>query len=110
MENSLWVKGNSSDYGGTLGEEFSVEWRQMETVRWSLKISKEADASLRSYLAQHGLADHDLSRFVEEAVRWRILDRAVAETSAANAGVPAEEIEAAIDEALQAVRAERFRE
>ena len=76
-----------------------------DTVHWSLEISKDADASLRGYLAQHGLANSDLSRFVEEAVRWRILDRTVAESSAANAGVPAEEIEAAIDEALQAVRA-----
>jgi Ribbon-helix-helix domain len=81
-----------------------------ETIRWSLEISKEADDSLRSYLAQHGLPDRDLSRFVEVAVHWRILDRTVAETSAANAGIPAEEIEAAIGEALQAVRAERFRE
>jgi len=71
-----------------------------DTVHWSLEISKDADASLRGYLAQHGLADRDLSRFVEEAVRCRILDRTVAESSAANASVPAEEIEAAIDEAL----------
>jgi ribbon-helix-helix protein len=56
-----------------------------ETVRWSLEISKDADASLRSYLAQHGLADRDAS-------------------------VPAEEIEAAIEEVLHAVRGERFRE
>jgi hypothetical protein len=82
----------------------------METVRWSLEISKEADASLRSYLARHGLADRDLSKFVEEAVRWRVLDKTVAETTVAKSDVPAEEIEAAIDEALQAVRAERFRE
>jgi hypothetical protein len=80
----------------------------METVRWSLEISKEADASLRSYLALHGLADRDLAKFVEEAVRWRVLDRTVAETKAANAGIPVEEIEAAIAEAVQAVRAERF--
>jgi hypothetical protein len=71
-----------------------------DTVHWSLEISKDADASLRGYLAQHGLANSDLSRFVEEAVRWRILDRTVAESSAAKASVPAEEIEAAIDEAL----------
>jgi hypothetical protein len=81
-----------------------------ETVHWSLEISKEADVSLRSYFALHGLRDSDLSKFVEGAIRWRILDKTVAEATAANAGVPAEEIEDAIDEALQAVRAERFRE
>jgi hypothetical protein len=78
-----------------------------ETVRWSLVISKETDISLRSYLARHGLRKGDLSKFVEDAVRWRVLDRTVAETKAANAKVPAEEIEAVIAEAVQAVRADR---
>ena len=59
-----------------------------ETVTWSLEVSKETD----------------------NAVRWRVLDETVAETKAANAGVPPEEIEAAIDEALESVRAKRFRE
>lgn len=81
-----------------------------ETVRWSLEISKEADDSLRSFLAKQGLRDSDLSKFVEDAVRWRVLHRTVTEIKAANAGTPAEEIEAAIAEALHAARAERFRE
>ena len=79
-----------------------------ETVRWSLVISKETDISLRSYLARQGMREEDLSKFVEDAVRWRVLDRTVAETKAANANVPAEEIEAAIAEAVQAVRSGRF--
>ena len=78
-----------------------------ETVRWSLVVSKQTDVCLRSYLAQHGMKD-DLSKFVEDAVRWRVLDRTVAETKAANANMPPEEIEAAIAEAVQAVRSERF--
>jgi hypothetical protein len=41
-------------------------------------------------------------------VRWRVLDQTVAETKARNAKVPVADIEAAIDEALQMVRAERF--
>jgi Ribbon-helix-helix domain len=45
---------------------------------------------------------------VEDAVRWRVLDRTVAETKATNANVPAEEIEAAIAEAVQAVRSGHF--
>ena len=81
-----------------------------ETVRWSLVISKETDISLRNYLAEHGMRRGDLSKFVEDAVRWRVLDRTVAETKAANAGVPPEEIESAIAEAVHAVRSERFSE
>lgn len=79
-----------------------------ETVRWSLVISRETDRALRSYLARHGMRKGNLSKFVEDAVRWRVLDRTVAETKAANANVPPEEIEAAIAEAVQAVRSDRF--
>ena len=80
-----------------------------ETVRWSLHISKNADTALRAYLERRGFEHRDLSNFVEDAVRLRLLDEAVAETKAANAAIPPEEIEAAIEEAVQAVRAERFR-
>jgi hypothetical protein len=41
-------------------------------------------------------------------VRWRVLDQTVAQTKARNARAPLAQIEAAIDETLQAVRAERF--
>lgn len=81
-----------------------------DTVRWSLVISKETELALRTYLARQGMRKGDLSKFVEDAVRWRVLDRTVAETKAANASVPAEEIESAIAEAVQAVRSERFSE
>ena len=78
-------------------------------VRWSLVVSKETDISLRTYLAQQGMRKGDLSKFVEEAVRWRVLDRAVHEAKAKNAGVSAKKMEAAIEEAVEAVRAERFK-
>ena len=78
-------------------------------TRWSLVVSKETDISLRTYLAQHGMRKGDLSKFVEEAVRWRVLDLSVSETKAKNQGVPAKELEAAIDEAVREVRAERFK-
>jgi hypothetical protein len=77
-------------------------------VRWSLVVSKETDISLRTYLARLGFRKGDLSKFVEEAVRWRVLDRTVEETKAANAHVPPAELETAIAEAVESVRAERF--
>ena len=76
-------------------------------VRWTVKISKDADISVRSYLARKGMKKGDLSKFVEEAVRWRVFDQTVAETKASNAGIPATDIESAINEALSAVRAKR---
>jgi hypothetical protein len=77
-------------------------------IRWTVKVSKETDIAVRSHLARRGMKKGDLTKFIEEAVRWRVLDQTVAEVKARNAGVPQEEIDAAIDEALAAVRAERF--
>ena len=79
-----------------------------ETIRWTVKVSKSTDRSLRSHLAQKGLKKGDLSKFIEEAVRWRVFQQTVEDVKARNANVSPEEIEAAIDEALTAVRAERF--
>lgn len=77
------------------------------STRWTIKVSKDTDISLRTYLARHGLKKGDLSKFVEEAVRWRVLDKTVAEVRERNRDIPDAEIEAAIDEALVAVRSER---
>jgi hypothetical protein len=79
-----------------------------ETIRWTVKVSKSTDTSLRTHLAQKGLKKGDLSKFIEEAVRWRVFHQTVEDTKARNTNVPQEEIDAAIDEALTAVRAERF--
>jgi hypothetical protein len=79
-----------------------------ETIRWTVKVSRSTDTSLRSHLAQKGLKKGDLSKFIEDAVRWRVFQQTVEDTKARNANVPQEEIDAAIDEALTAVRAERF--
>lgn len=79
------------------------------SVRWSLIVSKDTDIALRTFLAQQGMRKGDLSKFVEEAVRWRVLDRVATEVKTKNAHVPAKELEAAIDEAVHAIRAEHFK-
>jgi len=76
-------------------------------VRWTIKVSKETDLSLRSYLGTQGMKKGDLSKFVEEAVRWRVLDQLVQSIKDRNSDVPPEELEAQIDEAERAVRAEK---
>lgn len=48
----------------------------MATVRWSLKVSPDTDAAVRSFLGQTGGKKGDFSGFVELAVRER-LQRAV---------------------------------
>lgn len=79
-----------------------------EPIRWTVRVSKDTDVAVRTFLAQRGMKKGDLAKFVEEAVRWRVLDQTVAQTKARNAKASAAQIEAAIDEALQSVRAERF--
>jgi hypothetical protein len=79
-----------------------------ESIRWTVKVSKDTDLSLRTFLAQRGGKKGDLSKFIEDAVRWRVLEQTVAETKARNANMSLREIESAVDEALAAVRAERF--
>ena len=74
-------------------------------VRWTIKVSKETDLSLRSYLGTLGMKKGDLSKFVEEAVRWRVLDQLVQSIKDRNSDVPPEELEAQIEEAVRAVRA-----
>jgi len=75
-----------------------------DAVRWTIKVSRETDLSLRSYLGAQGMKKGDLSRFVEEAVRWRVLDRTVQRLKNRNQDLPPEELEALIAEAVAEVR------
>ena len=79
-----------------------------DSVRWTLSVSKETDVTLRTLLARSGLKKGDLSKFVEDAVQWRLMKLNIAEARERNAHLRPEEIEAAVDQALSEVRAERF--
>ena len=79
-----------------------------ELVRWTVKVSKVTDVSLRSFLAQRGMKKGDLSKFIEHAVQKEVFAQTVAEVEARNADVSASEIEASIDDALRQVRAEMW--
>lgn len=76
-----------------------------ETVRWTIKVSPETDLSLRGFLGAQGMRKGDLSKFVEDAVRWRMLDRTVQVIKDRNQDVSAETMEAMIEEAVREVRA-----
>ena len=76
-----------------------------EAVRWTIKVSPETDLSLRGFLGAQGMKKGDLSKFVEDAVRWRMLDRTVQIVKDRNQDMPAEMLEAMIDEAVREVRA-----
>lgn len=79
-----------------------------ETIRWTVVVSKDTDLALRSFLARHGREKGDLSKFVEEAVKWRVFDQTLAETRDKFADLAPDELQAMIDEATASVRAELF--
>lgn len=85
-----------------------MEQVEEEIVRWTVKVSKETDVSLRTFLAQRGLKKGDLSKFIERAVQKEVFAQTVAGVQARNVGVPDKEIEGAIDDALRQVRAEMW--
>jgi hypothetical protein len=78
-----------------------------EAVRWNIKVSKDTDLALRSFLGSKGMKKGDLSKFIEEAVRAQVLQRTVLDIKARNAATDPEELQAIIDEAVNEVRAER---
>jgi Ribbon-helix-helix domain len=49
----------------------------------------------------------DLSKFIEDAVRWRIFNRTVQEIKSRNAAADPDELQAIIDGAVREVRSER---
>ena len=79
-------------------------YRPRRPPRWSLSVSPETDASLREYLGAQGMKKGDLSRFVEEAVRWRMLDATVQGIKQRNADQSDAHLQGLIDAALDAVR------
>lgn len=75
-------------------------------VRWTVKVSKDTDVSLRSFLAQRGTKKGDLSKFIEQAVQKEVFAQTVANVQARNAEKSDKEIDDAINDALRHVRAE----
>jgi hypothetical protein len=74
------------------------------TTRWTVSVSRETDIAVRSFLAQRGLKKGDLSKFIEEAVKRRVLDQTIAEARGKFADMPPEQLESVIDEAVTAAR------
>ena len=77
----------------------------MASVRWNIAVSPATDRSVRMFIAaQGGGRKGDLSRFVEEAVRSYLLEKAVEQAKSASNGMDESELNALIDEAVQWAR------
>ena len=77
-----------------------------DLTRWTVKVSKDTDTALRSYLAEHGGKKGDLSKFIERAVCKEVLRAMMRDIQERHADLPPDQVQAMIDEACAAVRAE----
>ena len=76
-------------------------------TRWNLTIPEKTDRAVRTLLARTGGKKGDLSRFVDDAVRRRVLDLTVRAIKDRNARYDQQEILDLIDEEADAARADR---
>lgn len=76
-------------------------------TRWNLVVSDETDKSVRDYLARTGQSENDLAAFVDKAMREAIFWATVDQNKTHNSDMDQEELQAAIDEAVDATRASR---
>ena len=74
-------------------------------LRWNLSISEETDRAVRTFLARTGGKKGDLSRFVDEAMRRRVLDLTIQEIKDRNSRHDPQDILDLIDEEVDAARA-----
>lgn len=80
---------------------------QEQAVRWSIKVSKDTDLTLRTFLGAQGAKKGDLSKFIEDAVRRRVLQCTIEDIRARNTDADPDEIQRIVDEAVSEVRSER---
>jgi Ribbon-helix-helix domain len=82
---------------------------ETEITRLTIVWSKDTDLALRSYLGAQGLKKGALSKFVEDAVKWRLFDRTVNRARTAFEDLSAAELSNTIDEAILNVRQQKRR-
>jgi hypothetical protein len=73
-------------------------------TRWTVSVSKNTDISVRSFLAQRGMKKGYLSKFIEDAVKWRVLDQTMAEAQDKFSDLEPDELNNLLDEAVAAAR------
>jgi hypothetical protein len=75
-----------------------------DVTRWTVNVAPETDIGVRTYLAQRGMKKGDLSRFIEESVKWRLLDLTLAEARAGFDDLSVDELDSLIEEAVADAR------
>jgi hypothetical protein len=68
-----------------------------EAVRWNIKVSKDTDLTLRTFLDSQGMKKGERSKFIEQAVRAQVFHRTIQDIQARNAGTDPDQLQALID-------------
>lgn len=75
-------------------------------TRWTVSVPKETDILLRRFLVERGMKKGDISKFIVDAVKWRVFEQTTAEIREQFADFSPEELQDLADEATEAVRME----
>ena len=75
-----------------------------ENTRLTVVWSKQTDRILRSFLGAAGMKKGDLSKFVEDAVLWRIFNLTVKDARRAFEDVPPAELQLELDRLVEESR------
>jgi hypothetical protein len=78
-----------------------------DLTRLTISWTKETDLELRSYLGSQGMKKGDLSKFIEDAVRWRLFGQTVTAIKARNADTDPDALMEMIDTTVRDVRRNR---
>ena len=76
---------------------------QERAVRWNIKVSKETTSPYALWGAQD-MKKGDLSKFIKDAVRWRVSRRTVQDIKSCNANTNPEKLQDILDETVREVR------
>ena len=76
------------------------------TITWS----KETDMALQDFLGSESSGRGGFSKFIEDAVRWRIFDQTVQTIKRRNESIDPAQLQGIVDNALREVRHEMARE
>ena len=83
-----------------------TDMNSADQARWSVVVPRDLDKDLRVFLAENGAREGDLSKYIEDAVRWRLFSQTVAEARKGFEDMDPEAVQALVDEAVAAVRSE----
>lgn len=75
-----------------------------DTALWTVNVSRKTDDTVRNHLPAQGVEQGDLSKFIEDAVKWRVLDQTLSEVRGNFADMSSEEIDALVDAAVTSAR------